>query len=146
MLDGLCSVGRVVVFDRRGLGLSDPIPDWERAVADQWADDLAAVVDAAGVSDIVLVAWDGFGVASRYAAMHPERVTALVLYEPMIVADDDWASWSAAAMQRGKANMSGESDILTLVAGQAVAFTSLGAHDLKGVPGPWELFRVAADT
>ena len=101
LLDGLRALGRVIVFDRRGVGLSDPIQDWERTVVDQWTDDLAAVVDASGARDIVLVAWDGFGVGSRYAAMHPERVSALVLYEPIIVADDDWESWSERRMQRG---------------------------------------------
>jgi class 3 adenylate cyclase len=29
------------------------------------------------------------------------------------------------------------------VAGQAGRFEALGAHDLKGVPGEWELFRLA---
>ena len=46
LLDGLCALGRLIVFDRRGVGLSDPVPDWERTVVDQWTDDLAAVVDA----------------------------------------------------------------------------------------------------
>jgi class 3 adenylate cyclase len=32
--------------------------------------------------------------------------------------------------------------VVGAVAGQAVAFEPLGAHDLKGVPGEWELFRV----
>jgi class 3 adenylate cyclase len=121
LLDGLCSLGRVVVFDRRGLGLSDPVPGWERTIADQWADDLAAVLDALGVRDIVLVAWDGFGIGSRYAARHPDRLSALVLYEPMIIADDEWATWSARAAQRTKANLSGESEILPLVAPSRIA-------------------------
>jgi class 3 adenylate cyclase len=34
--------------------------------------------------------------------------------------------------------------VVAAVAGQAVAFESLGVHELKGVPGSWELFRVAA--
>ena len=121
LLDGLCELGRVIVFDRRGIGLSDPIADWERSVVDQWTDDLAAVVDASGACDIVLVAWDGFGVGSRYAAKHPERVAALVLYEPTIVADDDWASWSERRVQRGMANVRGEDDILAQVAPSRIA-------------------------
>jgi class 3 adenylate cyclase len=36
--------------------------------------------------------------------------------------------------------------VVAAVAGQAVAFEPLGAYDLKGVPGAWELFRLAADT
>jgi class 3 adenylate cyclase len=121
LLDGLRALGRVIVFDRRGVGLSDPIQDWERTVVEQWTDDLAAVVDASGARDIVLVAWDGFGVGSRYAAMHPERVSALVLYEPTIVADDDWASWSERRLQRGTANVRGEDDILAQVAPSRIA-------------------------
>ena len=30
LLDGLRALGRLIVFDRRGVGLSDPIQDWER--------------------------------------------------------------------------------------------------------------------
>jgi class 3 adenylate cyclase len=121
LLDGLRSLGRLIVFDRRGIGLSDPVPDWERTVVDQWTDDLAAVVDASGSRDIVLVAWDGLGVGSRYAARHPERVSTLVLYEPIIVADDDWASWSARRIQRATANVRGEDDILAEVAPSRLA-------------------------
>ena len=69
----------------------------------------------------MLVAWDGFGVGSRYAAMHPERVSALVLYEPFLVADDDWESWSAGRVQRGSANVRGEDDILAEVAPSRIA-------------------------
>ena len=121
LLDGLRALGRLIVFDRRGIGQSDPIQDWERAVVDQWTDDLSAVVDASGAHDIVLVAWDGYGVGSRYAAMHAERVSALVLYEPFVVADDEWESWSAYRLQRGSANLRGEDDILTEVAPSRVA-------------------------
>ena len=121
LLDGLRAFGRVIVFDRRGVGESDPILDWERMVVDQWTDDLAAVVDASESRDIVLVAWDGFGVGSRYAAMHPERVSALVLYEPYVVADDDWESWSARRVQHGNANVRGEDDILAVVAPSRIA-------------------------
>ena len=110
-----------VVFDRRGVGLADPIVDWTRAVVDEWTDDLSAVVDASGARDIVLVAWDGFGGGSRYAVMHPERVSALVLYEPTIVADNDWASWSERRVQRGMANVRGEDDILVQVAPSRIA-------------------------
>ena len=97
LLDGLRALGRVIVFDRRGVGLSDPIQAWDRTVLHQWTDDVAAVVEALGTRDVVLMAWEGFGVGSRYAAMHPERVSALVLYEPFLVAYDNWEPWVAAA-------------------------------------------------
>jgi pimeloyl-ACP methyl ester carboxylesterase/class 3 adenylate cyclase len=116
LLDGLRSLGRVVVFDRRGVGQSDPVPEWERSVVDQWTDDLGAVVDAAGAREIVLVTWDGFGIGSRYAATNPERVSALVLFEPFLIVRNDWESWSARISARSKANVRGEDDILTEVA------------------------------
>jgi class 3 adenylate cyclase len=116
LLDGLGAIGRVVVFDRRGLGLSDPIQDWDRHIVEQWTDDLAAVVDASGAEQVVVVAWDGFGVGSRYAAMHPDRVSALALYEPFVVADDEWEAWSTNRSERGQANVRGEDDILAQVA------------------------------
>jgi class 3 adenylate cyclase/alpha-beta hydrolase superfamily lysophospholipase len=94
MLDGLASLGRLVVFDRRGLGASDPITDWDRSILDQWTEDLAAVVDASGVVDPVVFAWDGFGVASRFAATHPDRLCRLVLYHPMTVEDGKYAEWA----------------------------------------------------
>jgi pimeloyl-ACP methyl ester carboxylesterase len=121
LLDGLRSLGRVIVFDRRGVGLSDPIVDWERSVLDQWTDDLAAVVDASRSCDIVLVTWDGFGVGSRYAARHSERLSALVLYEPTMVADDDWEAFAENRVRHGAANVRGEEDILTQVAPSRIA-------------------------
>src|SRR4029450_3674305 len=71
MLDGLTSLGRLVVFDRRGIGASDPISDWDPPTPAQWAEDLAAVGEASGVVEPVVYAWDGWGVASRFAANHP---------------------------------------------------------------------------
>jgi class 3 adenylate cyclase/pimeloyl-ACP methyl ester carboxylesterase len=93
LLEGLCSLGRVVVFDRRGLGQSDPIVEWERPILDQWADDLSAVIEASGVIDPVVFAWDGRGVATRFAATHPAQLRALVLYQPVTMPDDGWDDW-----------------------------------------------------
>src|SRR5262245_11220286 len=46
---GLAALGRVLVFDKRGVGLSDPMTDWSRSVQEQWAEDLVAVIEAAGL-------------------------------------------------------------------------------------------------
>jgi class 3 adenylate cyclase len=116
LLDGLRGLGRLIVFDRRGIGLSDPVVHWDRPIIDQWADDLAAVVETANARDIVLIGFDGLGVSSRFAARHPDEVAALVLYEPILVADDDWQAWSARRVERANANMRGEEDILAQVA------------------------------
>lgn len=93
LLEGLRSLGRVVVFDRRGLGQSDPIVEWDHPILDQWADDLSAVIEASGVTDPVVFAWDGRGVATRFAATHAARLRALVLYQPVTMPDDGWDDW-----------------------------------------------------
>jgi class 3 adenylate cyclase/pimeloyl-ACP methyl ester carboxylesterase len=99
MLDGLTSLGRLVVFDRRGIGASDPITDWDRCLHDQWADDLLAVLIASEVREPVVFAWDGWGVASRLAARHPDRLSRLVLYHPISVDDGDYEAWAADRRQ-----------------------------------------------
>lgn len=76
----LASFGRLIVFDRRGMGASDPValealPSWE-----DWADDARAVLDAVG-SDraVILGTVEGGPTALLFAATHPERTQALVL-------------------------------------------------------------------
>ena len=107
LLEGLCSVGRVVVFDRRGLGLSDPIVDWNRPVLDQWADDLSAVVASSGTTNPVVFAWDGKGVATRFAAAHRARLRQLVLYQPVTRPDDGWDEWVATQLGARRGNLNG---------------------------------------
>ncbi len=82
-LDGLGSLGRVVVFDRRGVGLSDPLTDWSRSTRDQWAEDLFAVIDAAGLDRPVVVSWEPYGTARRAASLRPDRIGGLVLVNPV---------------------------------------------------------------
>jgi class 3 adenylate cyclase len=89
-MSGLASLGRLVVFDKRGIGLSDPVTDWERPLQDVWADDLLAVVAAAGLHQPVVVSWDSFGVARFAAARQPDAFASIVLINPARSA----ASWS----------------------------------------------------
>ena len=63
LLEGLAGLGRLVVFDRRGIGLSDQITDWDRSLRAQWQDDLAGVIDAAGFSKPTIFSWAGQAVA-----------------------------------------------------------------------------------
>jgi class 3 adenylate cyclase len=79
---GLASLGRLVVFDKRGVGLSDPMIDWERSPQEQWAEDLCAVIETAGLIRAVVVSWESMGVA-RLAAVHrPDLFGSLVLVNP----------------------------------------------------------------
>ena len=76
----LMSIGTLVTYDQRGSGLSDPIALNDLPTLEGWADDLHAVIDAAGVDRAVLKAVDPSGpIAMLYAATHPERTRALIL-------------------------------------------------------------------
>jgi class 3 adenylate cyclase len=77
-LDRLAAMGRLILFDKRGTGLSDRVAGVP--TLEQRADDIAAVMDAAGSARAAIAAWaEGAGIAAMFAAAHPERVTALVL-------------------------------------------------------------------
>jgi class 3 adenylate cyclase len=83
LLEGLAAIGRLVLFDRRGIGLSDPITDWSCPLIAQWADDLAAIVNhACTMRPVVVSLGDYWGPARLFAAEHPEGLGELVLYEP----------------------------------------------------------------
>jgi len=69
----------VVRYDERGCGLSDS--EAGDLSLDTWVADLEAVVDAVGLDQFILVGVSqGAAVAVGYAAVHPKRVTDLVLY------------------------------------------------------------------
>ncbi|MFC4040530.1 alpha/beta fold hydrolase [Dactylosporangium siamense] len=69
----------VVCFDRRGIGLSDPL-DRHRPPLDQWVEDVRRVLDALAIDRADLFAnFDTGLVAIEFAARHPERVRSLVL-------------------------------------------------------------------
>jgi pimeloyl-ACP methyl ester carboxylesterase len=78
-LDRLGSLGRLIRFDKRGSGMSDrpsDLPDMETRMHD-----VLAVMDAAGSDRAVLLGYsEGGPMSILMAAMHPERVDALVLY------------------------------------------------------------------
>jgi pimeloyl-ACP methyl ester carboxylesterase len=71
------SFARLIRFDRRGTGLSDPVE--QPLTLDQQMDDLDAVLDAAGIERVALFGRGEAGLWAMYAASHPDRVSALVL-------------------------------------------------------------------
>ncbi len=75
----LASFSRVITFDFRGIGLSDPVSPNELPSIDQWTEDAVAVLDAVGSEKTaVLAPASGSLVGLLLAATHPERVAALV--------------------------------------------------------------------
>src|SRR3954462_12670828 len=78
-LERLASFARVILFDKRGVGISDPIALEEGIGLDPWMDDVNAVLGAVGSERAALVGTGAGGpMTMLYAASHPERVSALV--------------------------------------------------------------------
>src|SRR5579863_3409928 len=76
----LASFGRLVVFDPRGSGLSDPFDERGLPTYEDWADDTLTVMDAVR-SDRAAIVCAGGGTlrAVHLTASHPERVSSLVV-------------------------------------------------------------------
>ena len=79
----LASFCRLVLFDRRGAGLSDRLPTAAAPTIEERAEDIAAVIAAVGCAHPALFATaDGAPVGLFFAATYPETVRALVLWAP----------------------------------------------------------------
>lgn len=75
----LASFSRLIVFDKRGCGMSDPATTMPSP--QERLDDLRAVMDAAGSRRAALFGTsEGGGACLLFAAAHPERTTALVTF------------------------------------------------------------------
>jgi pimeloyl-ACP methyl ester carboxylesterase len=76
-LSRLAAFARVISFDRRGSGLSDPLP--EAPTLEERMDDMRAVMDAAGSESAALLGMsEGVPMSILFAATYPDRVQALV--------------------------------------------------------------------
>lgn len=76
----LGSFSRLILFDKRGTGLSDPVPLTRLPTLEEWMDDVRAVMDAVGSERAALMAFfEGGPMAMLFAATYPERTSALVL-------------------------------------------------------------------
>jgi class 3 adenylate cyclase len=79
-MERLATLSRVITFDKRGTGLSDPVPVSELPTLEQRMDDLRAVMDAAACERAVVVGVsEGGPMATLFAATYPSRVSGLVL-------------------------------------------------------------------
>ena len=81
-LRGIAEHARVLMFDKRGTGLSDRVAG--APTLEERSDDIRAVMDAAGSERAALFGLsEGVPMSVVFAASHPERVSALVLYGGM---------------------------------------------------------------
>jgi class 3 adenylate cyclase/alpha-beta hydrolase superfamily lysophospholipase len=101
--EGLASLARVMVFDKRGMGLSDRLR--EVPTLETRMDDIRCVMDAASSERVVLwAAHEGTRIAVLFAATYPERTRALVLFDPYAKGkkgpdypwardEEEWRAW-----------------------------------------------------
>jgi pimeloyl-ACP methyl ester carboxylesterase len=87
------STSSSLTFDKRGTGLSDPVPASDLPSIEEWMDDLRTVMDENGIDRAVLVAnLASSFMAMVFAATYPTRVRALVMVNayPRFTRADDY--------------------------------------------------------
>jgi serine/threonine protein kinase/DNA-binding winged helix-turn-helix (wHTH) protein/class 3 adenylate cyclase/alpha-beta hydrolase superfamily lysophospholipase len=101
-LNRLASFARVVLFDKRGTGLSDRVPLNELPTLEQRMDDVRAVMEAAGSERAVLCGVsEGGPMSCLFSATYPEKTSALVMigsYARRLWAED--YPWGPTEAQR----------------------------------------------
>jgi class 3 adenylate cyclase len=83
LLERLSSFSRLLLFDKRGSGLSDRTVDLNLFTWEVRTDDVRAVMDAAGSAQAIVFGHsdDGGTLAAFFAAAHPDRTRGLILFE-----------------------------------------------------------------
>jgi len=102
MIERMTSFARLIVFDKRGGGMSDPVAG--APILEERIDDVRAVMEAAGSERAVLLGVsEGVPMCLLFAATHPELVSTLVLYGGMArstwAPDYPWASPADALLE-----------------------------------------------
>ncbi len=92
----LVSFSRLIMFDKRGTGLSDRVSNHELPTLEERMDDVRAVMDAAGSERAAIFgASEGGNLSALFSATYPERVRALVTFgifaKRIKAADYPWA-------------------------------------------------------
>src|SRR5919108_1960376 len=81
VLNRLAGFSRLILFDKRGTGLSDPVPLDRLPPLEERMDDVRAVLDAVGSEQTAVFGFSEGGLMSiLFTATYPDRVTALALY------------------------------------------------------------------
>jgi pimeloyl-ACP methyl ester carboxylesterase len=103
-MERLGSFARVILFDKRGMGLSDRL---QVGTLEERMDDVRAVMDAAGSERAALIGEsEGGPMAMLFAASFPERTVALILAGAEVKEDitDDWP-WGESTREDFEASM-----------------------------------------
>ena len=100
-LERLSSFSRLILFDKRGTGLSDRVPINELPTLEQRMEDVHAVMDAVDSKRAVLIGVsEGGPMCSLFAATYPERTAGLVMIGTYAkrIRDDEYP-WAPSAEQ-----------------------------------------------
>jgi len=95
VLRRLASYGRLILFDQRGTGLSDPVAPHQVPRLEEHVEDMRVILDEVGSRRAVVLGYAAGGApAMMFAATHPERVESLILWTPYarLRVDDDYPS------------------------------------------------------
>ena len=146
LLDGFSSFSRIIVFDPRGTGASDRLPGNAVATWEDWTHDVSAVLSAVGSEQVAIDAvLDAGPIAVLFAAMHPARVSALVLNNTTAryLVDDDYpagvSSATLNAVVEAVKNLWGSPRFAGLVAPENAMdgeFVQRGARQLRASTTP----------
>ena len=127
----LASFSRLILFDKRGTGLSDPVPGVP--TLEERMEDVHAVLDAAGSDRTALFGVsEGGPMSILYAATYPERVSAMAIYgsTPRFAISDSFLPEKRESFERIKEQV--ESLVGAWGEGESVA---VFAPTLAGDPG-----------
>jgi pimeloyl-ACP methyl ester carboxylesterase len=147
----LAEFSRLILFDKRGMGMSDRVPG--ATTLEDRMDDIRAIMDAVGSERATIMGEsEGGPLALLFAAAHPERTTSLILQgaEVRERRDGEWP-WGEASPEEFEATMAslpaawgrgmGIDEIAPSVAGQAWARAWRGRVQLNSAtPGAAEAF------
>ncbi len=77
----LASFSRLIMFDKRGTGLSDRVPNDKLPTLEERIDDLRVVMDAVGSERAAVFGFsEGGNLSALFAASYPQRTTALIMF------------------------------------------------------------------
>jgi len=144
VLERLASFARLILFDKRGTGLSDPVPLDRLPTLEERMDDVRAVLDAVECERAALFGFSEGGLMSiLFAATYPERITALALYgvfaKRIWSPDYPWApkpDARAREIEELERNWSEKMDLDTLAPSEDDAFKSRLARYFRRSASP----------
>jgi pimeloyl-ACP methyl ester carboxylesterase len=144
LLGRLAAFSRLILFDKRGTGLSDPVPLDRLPTLEERMDDVRAVMDAAGSDRAAIFGSSEGGLMSvLFAATSPERIEALItlaIYATRLWSPEyPWAPKPedrAAEIEEIERTWGGEMDISSLAPSADEAFKRRAVAYLRRSASP----------